>query len=161
MTIALIYHSYSGITRRVAQQAQEACGGDLIEVVPRQAYHALTAYTVGCLRARNQVCDPIDPAEIDVSAYDLVVIGTPVWAFRPTPAINAAVAALKGTAGKPAIVFATCGGRPGETIPMLKQALAGRSARVVGEIVFLKGEDQDPGKVGELVGMIRRAAGQL
>jgi hypothetical protein len=44
--------------------------------------------------------DPIEPETIDVSVSDLVVIGTPVWAFKATPAINAAIAALKGCDGK-------------------------------------------------------------
>ena len=44
----------------------------------------------------KEECDPIEPAAIDVSGSDLIVIGTPVWAFKATPAINGAIAALIG-----------------------------------------------------------------
>mgnify|MGYP000872192041 FL=1 len=157
MNACYIYHSYSGTTRRVAERVRAACGGDCIEVVPRRSYHALTAYTLGCMRARNRECDPIDPEVIDVSGYDLIVIGTPVWAFRATPAINAAIAALKGAEGKNALVFATCGGQPGETIPLVREALERKGARVIGEKVFMKGDAEDQKRLDELAGMVREA----
>ncbi len=116
MKTCIIYHSYSGITKKIAERIHGTCGGDLVEVVPLQKYNTLTAYTVGCMRARNQECDPIDPDAIDVSNYDLIVLGTPVWMYKPTPAVNAAVAALQGCEGKKAVIFATCGGKPGQTI---------------------------------------------
>ena len=51
MKTSIIYHSYSGITRGIAEKIQKACGGDLIEVKPKQNYSSLTAYTLGCYRA--------------------------------------------------------------------------------------------------------------
>lgn len=154
MKICIIYHSYSGITKKLAEQLQNACGGDLIEVVPQQKYNTLTAYTVGCMRARNQECDPIVPDVIDVSAYSLLVLGTPVWMYKPTPAVNAAVAALRGCGGKKAVIFATCGGKPGQTVPLLKEALAQKGVNVVGEMVFTKRDLDDPLKVKGLSSMV-------
>jgi flavodoxin len=159
MNTCFIYHSYSGITRKLVEKVRAACGGDAIEVTPRQRYNALTAYTLGCMRARNGQCDPIDPEIIDVSGYDLIVIGTPVWAFRATPAVNAAIASLRGAEGKKAVLFATCGGTPGETIPRLRDALAGKGAEVIGEMVFTKKDTGDPEKIDALIRMIMDAAG--
>src|SRR5271157_3554973 len=119
MKTCIIYHSYSGITRGVAEKIQKTCGGDLIEVTLKQNYSTLTAYTLGCYRAMKEECDPIEPETIDVSASDLIVIGTPVWAFKATPAINAAIAALKGCEGKKAVIFATCGGSAKDTLSIL------------------------------------------
>lgn len=157
MKICIIYHSYSGITKKLAEQLQSACGGDLIEVVPQQKYNTLTAYTVGCMRARNQECDPIVPDVIDVSAYTLLVLGTPVWMYMPTPAANAAVAALRGCGGKKAVIFATCGGKPGQTIPILKHALSEKGALIAGDIVFTKHDVEDPAKIGELINLVDSA----
>jgi len=56
----------------------------------------------------------VEPASVDVSGFDLVVFGSPVWAFKPTPAIHAAIDALKGCQGKNATAFCTHGGRPGQ-----------------------------------------------
>jgi multimeric flavodoxin WrbA len=100
MKTSIIFYSYSGNTRGVAEKVRDACGGDLVEVKPKSDYSSLTAYTIGCYRAVKGMGDPIEPETIDVAADDVIVIGTPVWAGRATPAINAAVAALDGCRGK-------------------------------------------------------------
>ena len=100
MKTTIIYHSYSGITRGIAEKIQKACGGDLVEVTLKQNYSSISAYTLGCYRAMKEEADPIDPETIDVSASDLLVIGTPVWAFKATPAVNAAISALRGVKGR-------------------------------------------------------------
>jgi flavodoxin len=153
--ICIVYHSYTGLTRGVAEKVKAACGGDLVEVRPKEKYTTLTAYTVGCLRARNEERDAITPDIIDVAAYDLIVIGTPVWAFKATPAVNAAVAALKGCEGKRAVIFATCGGMPGETLPILRRALESRGVTVRGEQLFTRPDLTDPHKLENLIALVK------
>jgi len=156
----IIYHSYSGITRGVAGQISAACGGELIEVKPRKNYNKLTVYPVGGMRAMRGERDPIDPETIDVSAYDLIVIGSPVWAWKTTPAINAALAALTGCAGKQAVIFATCGSQEGETLGTMRKTLEEKGATVVGESVLTRKDVNDGAKVTELAGLVK-AAGNL
>jgi flavodoxin len=157
MKTCIIFHSYSGVTRGVAEKLAAATGGDLIEVSPKTPYSKLTAYTVGCLRARKGNCDPVDRETIDVSAYDLVVVGTPVWAFRATPVVNGAVSALSGCSGKKAVVFATCGGSAGETVPELKKALEAKGVRVSGTMVLNKDEVKDDQKLAQLADLLKAA----
>ena len=76
MKTSIIYNSYSGNTRSVAEKVHAACGGNLIEVKSNEYSSRLTAYTIGCYRAMKGICDPIEPATIDVAADDLIVIGT-------------------------------------------------------------------------------------
>jgi flavodoxin len=154
MKTSIIYHSYSGITRGVAEQIQKACGGDLIEVKLKKNYSSLTAYSMGCYRAIKEESDPIEPEIIDVSASDLMVLGTPVWAFKATPAINAAIAALKGCDGKKAVLFATCGSSAKETLPILKKALEAKGVSVIGQCVINKKEIGEGQKVRVLIDRI-------
>jgi len=157
MKTSIIYHSYSGITRGIAEKIQKACGGDLIEVKLKQNYSSLTAYTLGSYRAMKGECDPIEPETIDVSASDLVVIGTPVWAFKATPAINAAIAALKGFDGKKAVIFATCGSSAKDTLPILKKALEAKGAIVVGQFVLTKKEISEAPKINAIIDSVNAA----
>jgi DNA-binding transcriptional ArsR family regulator len=150
----VIFYSYSGITRSVAEGIRNACGCDLIEVRTKTPYTSFTAYTTGVLRSRKMACDPIDPEEIDVSGYDFLIIGTPVWAWKPSPAINAAVRALKGCEGKMAVIFTTCSNQPGEALPILSRALAGRGVRVMAEISLDAGDTKNPNAGGELLRQI-------
>ena len=100
-------------------------------------------------------CDPIEPETIDVSASDLIVIGTPVWAFKATPAINAAIAALKGCDGKKAVIFATCGSSAKDTIPLLKKALESKGVTVLGEYLFTQKELGDTQKINAMMDTIK------
>jgi hypothetical protein len=99
-------------------------------------------------------CDPIEPEEIDVSKYDLLIIGTPVWAWKPAPAMNAAVKALTGCEGKMAVIFTTCSNHPGEGLPLLKKALAGRGVTVMAEISLNAEDVKNPDAGGEILRQI-------
>lgn len=155
MKTSIIYHSFSGITRGVAEKIQKACGGDLIEVTLKKNYSSITAYSLGCYRAIREESDPIEPESIDVSASDLVVIGTPVWAFKATPAVNAAIAALKGCDGKKAVIFATCGSSAKDTLPILEKALEAKGVSVVGQFVITRKEIGEGQKVKVLIDSIK------
>ncbi len=156
MKTGIIFYSYSGITRDIAGKIQDACGGDLIEVKTRQNYNRLTAYTIGCLRARSGESDPIDPGSLDVTGYDLIVLGTPVWAWKPAPAVNAAIGALRGCEGKPAVIFATCGGQAGDTLAVMRRALEGKGVWVQGGAILTRREIGDQQKVSTLIDLVKR-----
>lgn len=159
MKTTIIFHSYSGITRGIAERIQAACGGDLIEVKPRKEYNKISAYTMGCLRARSEEADPVDPAAIDVASSDLIVIGTPVWAWKTTPVMNGAINALKNCEGKKAVVFATCGSQAGDAIPIMKRSLQQKGVTVVGEFMLTRKDVGDEQKVAGLVNAVKAAAG--
>ncbi len=147
----VIFYSYSGVTRRVAEGIRNASGCDLIEVRTKTPYSNFTAYTKGVLRSRKGAADPIEPDSIDVSGYDLLIIGTPVWAWNPAPAINAAVQALSGCEGKMAVVFSTCSTQPGEALPVLEKALEGRGVRVMAQVSLDQNDTRNPDAGGELL----------
>ncbi len=157
MKTSIIFHSYTGITRGIAEKVQAACGGDLVEVKLKQNYSSITAYTLGCYRAMKEECDPIEPETIDVSSSDLIVIGTPVWAYKATPAVNAAIAALRGCKGKKAVIFATCGSSAKDTLPILKKALGTKGVAVVGEFVMTRKEIGVGKKVNILIDSVNKA----
>ena len=157
MKPVIIFHSYSGTTRSVAEQVAAACSGTMTEVRSTQYSSRLTAYTVGCYRAMKGESDPIEPATIDAATASVIVIGTPVWAGRATPAINGAVAALDGCAGKKAVIFATCGKNTGETFPRLRQALEARGVTVAGEFGFDRTGVKDPARIEDLIRAVQAA----
>jgi DNA-binding transcriptional ArsR family regulator/flavodoxin len=150
----VVFYSYSGITRGVAEGIRDASGCDLIEVKTKNPYSSFSVYTTGVLHSRKGACDPIEPEVIDVSGYDFLIIGTPVWAWKPSPAINAAVRALKGCEGKMAVIFTTCSNHPGEALPVLSKALSDRGVRVMAEISLDAKDTKNPDAGGELLRQI-------
>lgn len=160
MRVAIVYHSLSGNTRRVAELLGERLAGtaeaDLVEVRDRRQYSTLTAYSSGAPRAMRGEVAEVDPAEIEVGGYDVVVVGSPVWAFAPTPAANGAVAALRGIAGKDAVVYVTAGSGPGAAAGLLGAALEARGARVRGAIAFDRRHLENETVLGELAALVTR-----
>lgn len=157
MKVKTIFYSYSGVTRGVAEKIQKACGGELVDVKEKKPYSKITAYSLGCYRAMKGECDDIEQTSIDVTDSDVIVIGTPVWAFRAAPAVNAAVEALLGCEGKTAVLFATCGGQAKETLPHLAEALSAKGVKVAGEFVFDKNSVQDKEKTDVLIDAVKSA----
>ena len=154
MPICIIYHSESGNTKKVAEAVAIATGADLIEVKTTFQYSAMAMYTTGINKARKSEPDEIEPAEIDVSAYDSIVVGTPVWAFHPTPAINAAVTALSGCEGKNAVVFDTNAGIPGNTLKILSKKLTEKGMSVAGRVDISDTEISNKEKIRVLIGLV-------
>lgn len=85
------------------------------------------------------------------------MIGTPVWAWKATPAINGAIAALNGCQGKRAVLFATCGAQAGDTLPILATALESKGVTVVGRVAFNRRELDDADKLGRLFAAVKAA----
>jgi flavodoxin len=155
MKAVIIYHSHTGTTRGVAETIHDACGGTLVEVKPKERHSSPVAYFLGLFRSWKHEYDPIDPAIIDVSSADVVVIGTPVWTRRATPAITAAVEALRGCSGKKAVLFATCGAYAGDTLPILARALEAKGMRVAGEFVLTQRDVGDRDRLDALIASVK------
>ena len=151
MSRCVIYHSCTGVTRSLAQKVKAACGADLIEAMPKKNYGRLSLYTAGIFRAMRGKEDLIEQKKIDVAGYDLIVVGTPVWAGNPTPVFNAAISALKGYEGKKAIVLATCKSQPGQTAGIVRKRLLDMGMDVIGVFVFTEKDLTDGTRLNELI----------
>lgn len=155
MQTIVIYHSDTGHTKDVAGYISRQTGADLVQVRSRFPYTPVSRMVVGVRRALSGTEDPVDPASIDVSGYDCIVIGSPVWAGHPTPVINGAVAGLQGCAGKRAVVFMTCCLAAGEAPRILRDSVMKRDIRVNGSIAVHGSERNDYAYLNRIVTMIR------
>jgi flavodoxin len=154
MNVCIIYHSETGNTRHVAQHIATACDGKLIDITDRGSYNRLTRFLVQCKMAMGEEKTEIEPASIDVSGYDQLVFGSPVWAFKPTPAIHAAIDALKGCEGKKATAFCTHGGKPGQTAEVFQKWIEARGMKCVGNANLHQNDVENEKKTKELVSIV-------
>ncbi|MFA5296132.1 MAG: flavodoxin [Methanoregulaceae archaeon] len=155
MRTVIIYHSDTGHTKAVAEYLARQTGADLVRVRPRFRYNPVSRVIVGIRRAISGTPEPVDPSPIDVAGYDCIVIGSPVWAGHPTPAINGAIAALQGCTGKKGVVFLTCFVASGEAATILRDALQDRDVAVKGSVTVHGSEQDDYVYLDRLVSMIR------
>lgn len=79
--VLVLYYSQSDNTKAVAQEISTALGADLEEIVPVVPYNGTYDETIQrCIREREEEILPkIQPMQADISAYDVVFIGYPIW----------------------------------------------------------------------------------
>ncbi len=84
----VVYYSLSGRTRRVAEYISRKFGIDTIEIVSKKEYpkQGAKVYLIGGYDVIKKRTPEIE--DIDVTDYDLVLLGTPVWAGTFAPPVR-------------------------------------------------------------------------
>jgi len=85
----LIYYSLSGNGDAVAEKLAET-GYDIrkVEPVKKPPKRFIFQILAGGFQAARKYCEPLKDYEADVSGYDEIVIGSPVWNGRLSSPIN-------------------------------------------------------------------------
>ena len=85
----VVYYSRTGNTRQVAEAIAEGMQCDIEQVSDTKKRSGLLGFLAGI---RDSLCKKtarIAPARLDPGQYELLIVGTPVWAGTMTPAIRA------------------------------------------------------------------------
>ena len=91
MSTLVIYYSYSGHTKNIAENMAKADGFDVLEVKEIAKRSKLGTYFFGSFAAMRQKAVELQPFDTDFSSYDKIVIAMPIWAGHPAPAINSII----------------------------------------------------------------------
>jgi len=84
----VVYYSRSGNTRKVAEAIAEGMGADIEEIVDRKKRSGFFGVLgAGWDAMRKKLTDIAEPQK-DPGDYDVVVLGTPVWAGTICPAVR-------------------------------------------------------------------------
>ena len=77
----IVYFSWSGNTRRLAQTIKDETGADILEVVPETAYPADYNQTVAIAKKEvdAKFLRPIKNAKAKLADYDVIFVGSPNW----------------------------------------------------------------------------------
>ena len=111
--IAVVYYSMSGNTDYAARMIAEKTGAALIRLVPEKAYPdtGFRKFFWGGKSAVMGETPALEPYQFDADAYDLIVLGTPVWASSFSPPVRSFVKENKdATDGKRMAAFVCCSG---------------------------------------------------
>ncbi len=141
----VIYYSLEGTTQRVAESVAEAMNADLLALRPRKeiAAQGFLKYPVGGFQVLTKQKPALHPLEKDPDDYDLLFIGTPVWAGQHTPAMRSFFAQTE-LQQKAVALFCTHKGAVGKTFQSMRAELAGN--RILGERAFVQpvSEEEPP-----------------
>ena len=130
MKTLIAYFSAEGTTARVAREAAASLGAELFEIRPEKPYSAADIKWTNPLARCNR--EKFGNKEVpvlgrvpDFAAYDLVLIGFPIWYGCAPNVVNSFCKSYDWT-GKKVAAFATSGGSGiGKTAEKLRPFLSG------------------------------------
>ena len=113
-----------GNVRYVAEKVAKELGADLIELKPVKAYPDKGAmqFIWGGSAVTFKKKPDLEPYSFNASDYDLVIIGTPVWASNFTPPLRTFFEDNDLTGKKIAVIATSAGGDSSKCIQAVKEA---------------------------------------
>lgn len=111
--ILVTYFSATGTTCKVAKRLASAIGADITEIVPAQPYTAADldwrdSSSRSSVEHRDRSLRPELADPIDVSDYDVVFVGYPLW-WETAPRVVRTFLESQDWSGKTIVTFATSG----------------------------------------------------
>lgn len=90
MKSIIVYYSLDGNTDMVAQKISKRIGADLLKIRPVKDWNkdGMTKYFWGGRSAWMKEKPQLESYDFEVDKYDLIIIGTPIWAWTMTPPIR-------------------------------------------------------------------------
>jgi multimeric flavodoxin WrbA len=137
MKTLLTYYSYSGITEKVVGIFKEVLEKRAeLKIQRLKPKEEITSFFSQCLAASSKKRCAIEEVLFDATSFDTIIIGLPVWAFAPTPAINTYLDKVTGLNNKRLIVLLTSGSGMGVKMcfKYINNILSSKGASNISEI---------------------------
>lgn len=80
MKTLLVYYSRTGMTKKIAKMIQSKINCDIEEITDNNKYSGKLGFLKGGMNASMGRTSKINSITKNPSDYDLIIIGTPVWA---------------------------------------------------------------------------------
>lgn len=125
--ILVVYYSRTGNTEQVARALADRLGADLEPVREDRSRKGFWQYFRSAREALAGKRPEIAPARHDPAAYDIVLLGSPVWASHPSTPVSAYLAANRERL-KAFACFVTLGGSGAEKTMARMEEAAGKQA---------------------------------
>lgn len=157
MKTLVLYYSYTGNTKSIAQEVQKKLNCNIAEIVPVVSYS--TDYDTVVDQAHvdvNKEYKPeVKPLGVNISDYDVIVIGSPVWWYHvASPVLT--VLHLNDWSGKSVYTFATNAGWIGKTFDDFEKEMKGASIKSKMNIIFDNGKlKTSQSKIDEWINSIK------
>ena len=144
MKTAIVYYSYEGNCALVAERIKPVLNADPVrlETVSKNGFIGF----ISCLLTGKNPA--LKPHGFDPSNYDLIVLGTPVWAFSPAPVMQSFLSETR-IRGKKIALFLCHDGGMKKAMDKFKKMLDGNT--IVSEIDFNKPAKNDSEKQEERI----------
>ncbi|GHV85048.1 hypothetical protein AGMMS50230_06560 [Spirochaetia bacterium] len=131
--IAIIYYSFEGNCTLVGKILQELFSGSgktadifAIKTLDTKKRTGFSKYVWGGSQVFMHKKPVIQPLAFDAASYSLIILGAPVWAASPAPAMASFLDTAKIT-GKRIALFCCHAGGPGKALEKFRTLLPGNT----------------------------------
>ncbi len=94
MSELVLYYTFGGATQKEAAALAAERGATLCEVLPQKPYSFLGAFLRGAYGAMHRKAVPLQPLGANLTDFDTIHIGCPIWGGYPAPVFNSVVELL-------------------------------------------------------------------
>lgn len=145
MKTAIVYYSMHGNVRYVSEKVAKELGADLIELKPVKAYPDKGAmqFLWGGSAVTFKKKPDLEPYSFKAADYDLVIIGTPVWAGSFTPPLRTFFENNDLTGKKIAVIATSGGGDSAKCLQAIREATKADSLAATLSLVDPKDKPSD------------------
>jgi len=133
MKTLIVYYSRDGGTRKVAEELKAQLGADIEEIMEPKGRGGPLGWIRSGKEGSSGTIVSINPVKADPSKYNIVAIGTPIWAWSLSSPIRSYLVAMKEKLPRVAF-FCTMDGNPGETFKVMEE-LTGKAPIATIEIM--------------------------
>ena len=133
----VVYFSYTGHTKMIVDKIKDKLDCDILKIETVVPYSTDYDTVVNDEQnsERSNFLPEIKDININLDNYDEIILGTPVWWYRPAPAIRSFLTKYDLT-GKTVIPFATNAGWLGKTFIEIKNMCPNSNVKNNMNIVF-------------------------
>jgi len=126
MKTAVVFYSLDGNCALVAQELKSQLNADLIRLQTKDEKKRgkVGKFFWGGSMVFLKKKPPLKPYTFDPAAYDLIILGAPVWAASPAPPVKTFLSKTKITGKKIALFVCHLGGKE-DSLEKLKALLEG------------------------------------
>jgi flavodoxin len=155
---AVVYYSYEGNCALVAETLKGILNADVLEIktADTKKRGGLAKFFWG----GGQVLMHRKPALLsyafDAGAYDLIILGSPVWAGSPAPAMESFLGKTK-IAGKKIALFVCHAGGKGKALEKFRALVPGND--IAGEIDFINPAEDGGEEMKKKIGAWAKSLG--
>jgi hypothetical protein len=132
----VVYYSRTGNTRAIAETVREVLGCDIQEIKDMKDRSGFFGYIGGMIDSKKNPITEISPRKVNIKDYDLLVIGSPGWGVKLTPAINTFINRTDFT-GKKVILFGVASARIKQaTLDEYSQVIISKGGKVIDTFII-------------------------
>jgi len=128
MKTLVVYYSRTGTTRKLAETLAGALGADIEEIRERKDRRGPLGFLAALFGSFRRAASPIEPIDRDLRQYELVVVGTPVWAGSMAGPVRTFFRRHGGEIARAGLFCTMAGAKPGQALDHMAAACARRPA---------------------------------